>query len=59
MCYIDSRLLDGGEFKNEFIFSCRIPSDPNKGVAGEAKGGGGGLRLILYKRSCDISILGV
>ena len=35
----DSRLLDGGEFKNEFIFSFRIPSDPNKGVASGARGG--------------------
>ena len=50
MLYINSRVLNGGEFKNEFIFSFRIPSDPNKGVAGGALGGEGGLRPIHDKR---------
>ena len=41
MWYIDSRVLNGGEFKNEIIFPFRIPSDSNKGVAGGARGGRG------------------
>ena len=41
MWYIDSRLLDGGEFKNKISFPFRLPSHPNKGVAGGAWGGEG------------------
>ena len=41
MWYIDSRVLNGGEFKNEISFPFRIPSDSNKGVAGGARGGRG------------------
>ena len=46
-------VFNGGDFKNGFSFSFRIPSDPPKGAPG------GGLRPIHHKRSCDISILGL
>ena len=60
MWYINSGGVNSRDFKSEITFLFRILSDHNKGVAGEAKGGGGGgLRPILYKKSCNISILGV
>ena len=43
--------MNSRDVKNEIRFPFRIPSDPNKGVAGGAKGGrGGGVRPILHKR---------
>ena len=49
MWYIKSRVLNGGEFKNEFIFPFKIPSDPNKGVASGARGGRGAETYIQQK----------
>ena len=49
MWYINSRVLNGVEFKNEFIISLRIPSDPNKGVASRARGGRGAETYIQQK----------
>ena len=38
------------DFKNEISFPFRIPPDPNKGVTGEAKGGGGGTETYTAKK---------
>ena len=38
--YIKSWVFNSRDFKNEISFHFRIPSDPNKGVASGALGGG-------------------
>ena len=48
--YIKSGVFKSRDLKSEISFPFRIPSDPNKGVAGGALGGAGGLRPIHNKR---------
>ena len=50
MWYIKSGVFNSRDFKNEISFPFRIPSDPNKGVAGGALGRGkGGWDLYTIK----------
>ena len=41
MWYINSGVMYSRDFKTKISFPLRIPSDPNKGVAGGARGGAG------------------
>ena len=50
MWYIKSGVFNSRDFKNEISFPFRIPSDPNKGVAGGALGRGKGAETSTQQK---------